>query len=122
MKSDSSFPSILPLFLLILLVPLTALGAAPQVDWIHAYGGQSGDQGFDAVALPGGGYLLAGKTASSGAGGDDVYLVAVDEDGAVLWERVHGGAAHDVARAVIRTDDGGVAIAASTWSRTLNHI
>jgi hypothetical protein len=105
---------ILPFILFTILLPLTVLGAAPQVEWIHGYGGQGDEHGFDAVALPNGGYLLAGKTSSSGAGGDDVYLVAVDEDGEVLWERVHGGAAHDVGQAVIRTDDGGFALTGYT--------
>jgi hypothetical protein len=86
----------------------------PQVEWTRSYGGEDNDLGYDAVTTDDGGFLLAGKTASSGAGGDDVFLVAVDGAGHVLWQKTHGGAAHDVCQAVIRTDDGGFALAGYT--------
>jgi outer membrane protein assembly factor BamB len=92
--------------------PLTA--APPGVEWIESYGGDDFDHGFDAANRSGGGFLLAGQTKSFGAGGLDVYLVAVDDDGRFLWERTHGGPANDVCQAIVPTADGGFALAGYT--------
>jgi hypothetical protein len=100
--------------LFILFVPLLVFATPPQLEWTRTFGGSDNDFGYDAVATDDGGFLFVGKTASAGAGGDDVYMISVDEGGQVLWERTHGGAAHDVCQAVIRTDDGGFALAGYT--------
>jgi hypothetical protein len=54
-----------------------------------------------------GGYIIAGYTASSGAGGADVWLIRINPCGDTLWTRTYGGSSGDWGRAVQPTSDGG---------------
>ena len=84
--------------------------------WTKAYGGTSGED-VDAVQQTGdGGYILAGYTSSTGAGGADFYLLKLDADGNEEWSRAYGGSSHEEARALQQTDDGGYVIAGYTRS------
>jgi hypothetical protein len=84
--------------------------------WTRSYGGQAYDLAWAVLATADGGCLVAGQTASSGAGGDDVYLVRVDAAGATLWTRTYGGTGNDAANAMVAVDAGGFVIAGSTAS------
>ena len=53
---------------------------------------------------------------SQGAGLYDVWMLKLDADGALLWERTFGGAGNEWARAVVEMPDGGLAFAGDTWS------
>jgi len=63
----------------------------PPVEWERTYGGQSWDYGVSVDEVVGGGYLVAGGTASFG---DDisgnVYLARLDASGKMIWERAYG--------------------------------
>ncbi len=85
-------------------------------EWSEAFGGTGRDYGYAVVQTADGGYLAAGSTLSYGAGGDDVYLVRTDADGALQWEATYGGSASDVAYALTTTPDGGYAVAGHTLS------
>jgi hypothetical protein len=54
---------------------LAGLNAAGAVRWTRTYGGAKWDAADGVLALPEGGFLLAGETASSGKGMLDGYLV-----------------------------------------------
>ncbi len=57
-----------------------------------------------------------GVTGSFGAGGGDVYVVKLDEDGNLQWTRTIGGSVYDEGRSIIQTSDGGYAVAGWTGS------
>jgi hypothetical protein len=80
--------------------------APPQERWNQTYGGESIDYASAAVATNDGGYLLAGQTASAGAGSSDAWLVKVDDDGEEEWNRTYGGTGYDVATALVETEAG----------------
>jgi hypothetical protein len=65
-----------------------------------------------------GGYALAGRTKSYGAGNWDFYLVKADSNGALEWQEAFGGALDDGAYCVIETSDGGLALAGYSHSYT----
>ena len=54
---------------------------------------------------------MAGDTKSTGAGSFDGWLLRLDAEGRVLWERTFGGAAWDEFRALAVLPDGGVLVA-----------
>jgi hypothetical protein len=65
---------------------------------------------FDIAEVPGGLYVAAGYTESTGAGGKDFWLVMVDGDGEVLWTRTYGTSGSEVAYSVEPLSTGGFAL------------
>jgi hypothetical protein len=74
--------------------------------WEQLYGGSSEDEAFSGVRIGYTGYLLAGRTASFGEGGNDVYLLEIDRDGNYQWEKTLGGEGDDIAYSVANIPDG----------------
>jgi len=79
--------------------------------WTRTYGGSSGDYGNSVAQTLDGGYIVAGKTWSFGAGGYDVYLIKTDAVGDTIWTRTYGGSSGDEAYSVAQTSDGGYIVA-----------
>jgi hypothetical protein len=85
--------------------------------WTKTYGGINPDAGRSIQqTVPDGGYIIAGWTASFGAGNTDVYLIKTDSLGDTLWTRTYGDTAWDVGVSVQQTTDGGYIITGSTMS------
>jgi hypothetical protein len=82
------------------------------------YGGSETDLLSSAVAMDDGGFMLAGSSASQGAGALDLWLLRVAADGAVLWERFYGSEGNDSASDIARMKDGNVAVV-GTYDRSL---
>jgi uncharacterized delta-60 repeat protein len=79
--------------------------------WTRTFGGSNLDYGYSAVQTTDGGYAVAGRTKSFGAGDYDVYLVKTDADGNTTWTRTYGGSDTDEGQSVQQTTDGGYIIA-----------
>lgn len=87
------------------------------------FGGEDGDNGWDAVQTYDGGYLVAGYTFSFVDGGltpddpefltsnYDAFVVRLDPQGEVLWHKSYGGVYPEATRAIIRAHDGGYILA-----------
>jgi hypothetical protein len=58
--------------------------------------------------------VLAGRTASMGAGGFDAYLVKTDQNGNLEFQRAYGGSGNDDAFGVQQTADEGYVLVGST--------
>jgi len=84
--------------------------------WSRTYGGVGEDWPFGIVQTSDGGYAIAGRTSSYGAGGYNVWLVKTDSFGNVQWNKTYGGTSNDEAWSLIQTDDGGYAIVGYTNS------
>jgi hypothetical protein len=84
--------------------------------WTKTYGGTGDDWGSSVQLTSDGGYIVAGRTNSFGAGGYDVYLIKTNAQGDTLWTRTFGGAGDDWANSVQQTSDGGYIIAGTTYS------
>ncbi len=70
---------------------LVKTDASGNQQWSQAYGGSDHDIGIGICATSDGNYLLAGMTASYGSGPDDIWLLKVDPNGTVLWNKTYGG-------------------------------
>jgi uncharacterized delta-60 repeat protein len=84
--------------------------------WSETYGGTEDDGAMAVQQTADGGYVVAGYTASSGAGGRDLWVIKLDSSGAVTWEETYGGAENDEAWAIHQTADDGYIVAGSTES------
>jgi len=71
--------------IIIFALALFLFAAAPAVcfadGWERTYGGSAYDKGYSVAQTSDGGYIVAGRTYSFGAGGWDVYLVKTDSLG-----------------------------------------
>ena len=93
------------------------LNADGDVTWQKTYGGTGYDLPFSIQqTTPDGGYILAGGTSSFGAGSSDLWLVKLDADGKITWQKAYGGTGYDFANSVMQTTDGGYIVAGQTSS------
>jgi hypothetical protein len=92
------------------------LGSLGKVQWEKIIGRGSDDAAYSIIQSSDGGYVVAGYTRSFGAGGSDVYVVKLDSEGKVQWEKVIGGGSDDVAYSIIQSSDGGYVVAGYTRS------
>ncbi|MBI5492870.1 MAG: hypothetical protein HY893_08065 [Deltaproteobacteria bacterium] len=99
----------------------TGLCAAPALEWERTFGGAASENGTAFAQTPDGGYIIAGTTASFGAGDYDVWIIKTDQGGNELWNRTYGGVAADFARSIQNTSDGGYIVAGATRSYGAGH-
>ena len=82
-----------------------------DLDWQKSFGGNSLDEGNTILPLSTGGYLVAGTTHSNNGdvagnhGGNDYWILKLNSDGNLVWQRTFGGSSYDVAHAVAETTD-----------------
>jgi len=84
--------------------------------WSRTYGGTRWDYARAIVPTFDGGYVVAGYTASFGAGADDAWVLKLDGSGNVVWQKTYGGSYADWAYAIAPTFDGGYVVAGNTVS------
>lgn len=95
---------------------LVDLDADGEVQWERTLDTGTTDRVWSAVPAETRGYLLAGDT--EGKGDErDAWVVKVNEEGALQWERSYGGDRDERALTVVGTADGGVCVAGETYSR-----
>src|SRR6185503_1334012 len=93
---------------------------AETTTWAKTYGGGADESGASGYIISvqqtsEGGYVVAGETDSFGTGGD-FWLLKLDSDGNIEWEKAYGGTEFDIAYSVQQTSDGGYIAAGSTLS------
>ncbi len=97
--------------------------------WQKTLGGSRSDMANSAAVTPDGGYIMVGRTNS--VDGDvsgwhegynefgpnhDFWIVKLDNEGNVEWQKTLGGSGDDVANSVVVTPDGGYIVAGETNS------
>jgi hypothetical protein len=94
-------------------VYVVKLDAHGNLQWTKTIGGPKDDRGSSLIQTSDGGYAIAGKTESFGAGYTDVYVIKLDANGNLQWTKTIGGEGLDDGSSIIQTSDGGYAIAGS---------
>lgn len=93
-----------------------------SLEWESSFGGTGIDQAQDILATPDGGYVIVGNTFSSDTqvannnGQSDVWLIKIDDNGALIWQKNFGGAGFDAAHSVRPTSNGGLLICGNSKS------
>ncbi len=87
-----------------------------DVEWESTYGGAGEEDAQPIRQTSDGGYIMAGETRSFGAGGGDVWVVKLNQNGQIMWERTYGGTGDDEVTSLDQTTDGGYVIAGETTS------
>ena len=92
-----------------------------NMEWNNTLGGIKWDEARF-VSQVQGGYIIAGKTDSYGAGDFDFWLVKTDTKGEEQWNNTYGGYSGDGAYSLQQTHDGGYIIAGETNSFGASHL
>lgn len=74
-------------------------------------GGAELDRGVEVISLSDGGFIIVGVTKSRGSGGEDVYLVRLEDDAKVVWETAFGGTGDDDGWSILETENGEFVVA-----------
>ena len=85
--------------------------------WERTFGGRRDEIFYSVQQIRDGGYIMAGRTESRGAGRNDAYLIKTDSNGNMIWEKTFGGGDDDGAYSVQQTRDGGYILAGYTYSK-----
>lgn len=92
---------------------LVKLDAGGTIQWEQNYGGSSSDYLDNFTVTSDGGYILVGSTYSSNGdissnqGGEDAWVIKLNAQGVIQWEKTYGGSNDDSFAAVELTPDGG---------------
>lgn len=89
---------------------LTKINSLGTTVWQKTYGGIYAETANQLKKANDGGFIIAGTTASFGAGQDDVYLIKTNASGDSIWTRTYGGIYDDHGDCVSETLDGGIII------------
>ncbi len=82
-----------------------------DLEWTKSVGGASRDAGYSVAAAADGGCVVSGATRSMGEGILKTYLLKLDKDGTLLWQKAFHAGNRQIGLSVIATPDGGYAIA-----------
>lgn len=91
------------------------LNSSGAILWQKTYGGSGDDLGWAVKATDDGGVIAAGEAASF-SGNADFWILKLAPDGSINWQKRYGGAGRDIARALVRSSDGGYLAAGETNS------
>ena len=95
----------------------------PVVEWAKTYGGSDVEYPADILLTADNKYIIAGSTNSKdfdvtqNRGGEDVWVVKLDEDGTLLWQKTYGGTGNEGATSIKQTKDGGYMLLGVTSSK-----
>ncbi len=102
------------------------LSSSGDQQWSKFFGGTFTDTTYDAIQTEDNGYLLVGSSDSKDVdikgnkGSYDFWIVKIDSNGILVWEKSFGGSEIDEARAITSSGDGNYIIVGDTRSSDLD--
>ena len=93
-----------------------------SIKWQKSFGGSNGDQAYSIAQTTDGGYIVAGNSYSNDGdvtgsrGNGDYWIVKLDNEGNIGWQKSLGGSSTDLANSIAQTTDGGYIVAGYTYS------
>ena len=104
------------------------LDNAGNVQWQKCLGGKLNDLAWSIQNTSDGGFVVAGSTTSvdgdvsGNHGAMDFWVVKLDNNGNIQWQKCLGGSKDEEARSIRHTTDGGYLVAGYTYSNDCNVI
>ena len=92
------------------------LNANGNVTWQKTYGGPGTEAAYSIQQTTDSGYIVAGYTDSYGAGSSDMWVLKLNANGNVTWQKTYGGPDTEAAYSIQQTTDSGYIVAGSTNS------
>ncbi|MCY7411319.1 MAG: T9SS type A sorting domain-containing protein [Chitinophagales bacterium] len=110
---------------------LVKLDAYGTLLWQKCFGGSGDDFAYAIENTIDGGLIVVGESASNDGnatnnnGSSDYWILKLDVNGNLLWQKSYGGSDYEMATSVDQTTDGGFIVAGDSYSSdgdaTLNH-
>ncbi|MBU6340499.1 MAG: T9SS type A sorting domain-containing protein [Bacteroidetes bacterium] len=110
------------IFSISLFASVCDLQAQPTLQWQKSLGGSIIDYAADILRTQDGGYLVAGNALSNNGnvtgnkGASDFWVVKLDVNGLMQWQKTYGGSGYDEAKALAPTADGGFVVFGNSTS------
>lgn len=101
---------------------IVKLDTSGNMEWQKSLGGSDYDDAYSIQQTTDGGFIVAGVTVSNDGdvsgnhGLKECWVVKLDTDGNLAWQKTLGGSLDDAAVSVQQTSDGGFVVAGSTNS------
>ena len=92
-----------------------------ELDWSNTFGGSQNDNGLSVISTNDAGFAITGMTRSLGDSNGDVWLIKVNSNGEMEWERTYGGDDTEYGRTIQQTVDGGYIIIGQIESFALGY-
>ncbi len=95
---------------------------APEIEWSRTFGGTDFEEAYDIKQTPDGGYIVVGYTKSNDGdvsenkGEADYWVLKLESNGNLDWEKTYGGSRDDFAYSVLLNPDGGFIVIGQTFS------
>lgn len=88
-----------------------------NVQWQKTFGGDFGDVATSIQQTTDSGYIVTGwRETSSNASSRDIWVLKLDSNGAIQWQKTYGGGRRDEATSIQQATDGGFIVAGGTES------
>jgi hypothetical protein len=84
---------------------LLKIDASGNMAWNKTYGGTQSDKAY-AIAETAGGCVAVGDTRSKGEGESDAWIIKVDADGNLVWDKAVGGEGFDISTCIAVSNEG----------------
>lgn len=103
---------------------IVKLDAAGTIVWEKSLGGSHNDYASSIATTTDGGYVVAGTSYSTDGditnpkGGQDYWIVKLDAEGTLVWEKSLGGSLNGSPYAITSTTDGGCVVAG--WTNSID--
>lgn len=94
----------------------------PAIEWQKCLGGDDIDVAYSVSQISGGDFIVAGSSQSNNGdvsgnhGMDDYWVVKLDTDGSIIWQKSLGGSNNDEAHSIQQTTDEGFIVAGECYS------